>query len=1122
MNKKYYKTLVFTIIIALLLSIFAGCSKDPADVSSGADDSAADQSEESSAEEGKIRVEIADQTFWVNAVNVSAGTEDEALLYDRDYRDENGPVLYVNGSAAGRTLISVKLAFKYGSPDYSVISSEVGAHEDVKMPIPVNGFVLSVSTSALPEGYKPNSVSNVTVSGWEYPEFELTDLTTVIPSARANTRRVNMTDPESGVFEEGKIYFCKKGYTVPQDSASVILNDPSAGYYKIDSVVPAGTAVEAGYSLLFTGAYNAAYAKEFFASGEVRFNDEKLLNGISDSPAVAFGKGEYIVIPRGNVNPESAKNGVYLYEISGNAAVTNAKGDFTNIVVRGGKIAYKTNGSENVVIPSSDGYVVTFAGESKTLCEGVGMGDSVKDLLITAQDLPAMFVRVKGLVFEIDSVNVRVNATHPCVLYTPEYGAATGSADCAEIAIEDGRIVSVTKAGNSAIPENGYVLSVKKGSQNYASVANRSSEGDPALVSLGGNMYSFTTFHYNATNATRQTDYIVIYNDSFGKSTATNVYGYEFAVDANGSITGSSYAGNMQIPRGGFVVSAHGANIQTLEKAYSYGAKVTLDKSRNNVTVQTTPESLFYDAEFRYNDLKAGYEDAIERLSCINISSIGPKVELIKSVYDTYIEHKSADSPEKSVERCRTIISMCEDLRFSLYESAPVENRAVWYRCNEKNDDEVRASCELMAQMGINAVYLETWYNGQFIGFSENPLIRHVSTHGDYDVLEGYCRIAHEYGIEVHCWVENFFIGGSGVLVDATKEYHLLDNKGKDYQTTMYGPFVFLDPLDPRSREIVLGIYREMITKYDIDGINLDYIRFPGAADDGGDFGYNDDIIEAFRAETGIQTDPRRLVKNTSDLVKWCRFREGIINDWVTVVYDLVQETKPNLSISCAVGSNYPSTRTDICQNFVDWVDKGLIDEVFSMSYFSNLESPSNAIKTFTRYTKGKCFYTIGLSAFESSPDYILVGQVDIAARNCNGSNLFSWGSLIKHEEHYFEALKESIWSRPAARCDSGSGAVYAYCQRFLEDSENVYKKLKPSESALLTELEEKCKTFSEDASAFDFKSADAASRAEYLQRAIGQMNELLEIAQKIADEQLKTKLTEQIGFIIDCLTVTR
>ncbi|MBP5755406.1 MAG: family 10 glycosylhydrolase, partial [Clostridia bacterium] len=825
-NNTALKLTVFIIIFSLLLSALAGCSKDPADVSSGADDSAADQSEGSSAEEGKIRIDIADQTFWVNGVNAD-GDDGETLLFDRDYRDENGPALYVNGTSEGRTLISVKLAFKYGSPDYSVISSEVGAHEDVKMPIPVNGFVLSVSTSALPEGYKPNSVSNVTVSGWEYPEYELTDLTTAVPSARSNTRRVNMTDPESGVFEEGKIYFCKKAYTVPQDSAAVILRDPSAGYYRIDSVAGSGAAVDAKYSLLFTGAYNAAYAKEFFASGEVHFSNENLLNGISDSPAVAFSRGEYIVIPRGNVNPETAENGVYLYEISGNASVTNAKGDFTNIVVRGGKVAYVSNKSENVVIPSSDGYVVTFAGESKTLCEGVEMGDSVKDLLIATQDLPAMFVRVKSLVFEIDSLNVPLNNIHPCVLYTPEYGAATGSADCAEIAIEDGRIVSVTKAGNSAIPENGYVLSVKKGSQNYASVANRSSEGDPALVSLGGNMYSFTTFHYNATNATRQTDYIVIYNDSFGKSTATNVYGYEFAVDANGSITGSSYAGNMQIPRGGFVVSAHGANIQTLEKAYSYGAKVTLDKSRNNVTVQTTPESLFYDAEFRYNDLKTGYEDALERLLSIDTASIGPKVELITSVYDAYLERKGTDSPEKSVERCRTIISMCEDLRFSMYESAPVENRAVWYRCNEKNDDEVRASCELMAQMGINAVYLETWYNGQFIGYSENPLIKHVSTHGDYDVLEGYCRIAHEYGIEVHCWVENFFIGSNGVLVDATKEYHLLDNKGKDYQPTMYGNFVFLDPLDDRSRKLVLDLYREILTKYDVDGLNLDYIRFP-------------------------------------------------------------------------------------------------------------------------------------------------------------------------------------------------------------------------------------------------------------------------------------------------------
>ena len=80
----------------------------------------------------------------------------------------------------------------------------------------------------------------------------------------------------------------------------------------------------------------------------------------------------------------------------------------------------------------------------------------------------------------------------------------------------------------------------------------------------------------------------------------------------------------------------------------------------------------------------------------------------------------------------------------------------------------------------------------------------------------------------------------------------------------------------------------------------------------------------------------------------------------------------------------------------------------------------------------------------------------------------------------------------------------------------------KSSEKELLEQLEEKCKAISADAKAFDFKAADKAGRAEYLKNASAQMNELLGIAQKISDEQLKNKLVKQIQFIIYCLAVTR
>jgi uncharacterized lipoprotein YddW (UPF0748 family) len=67
---------------------------------------------------------------------------------------------------------------------------------------------------------------------------------------------------------------------------------------------------------------------------------------------------------------------------------------------------------------------------------------------------------------------------------------------------------------------------------------------------------------------------------------------------------------------------------------------------------------------------------------------------------------------ERALEKADAVISTCENLRYSFYETKGVENRAVWYRATEKNDNEVTATIQKMKTLNINALYLETWYEG--------------------------------------------------------------------------------------------------------------------------------------------------------------------------------------------------------------------------------------------------------------------------------------------------------------------------------------------------------------------------------------------------------------------------
>lgn len=77
-------------------------------------------------------------------------------------------------------------------------------------------------------------------------------------------------------------------------------------------------------------------------------------------------------------------------------------------------------------------------------------------------------------------------------------------------------------------------------------------------------------------NTTRWTDYLVIYNK--GKSTGTNIWGSEVAVNADGVATCAPVygKGNMAIPTGGYVISGHGIASTWVKNNIKKGSQITI------------------------------------------------------------------------------------------------------------------------------------------------------------------------------------------------------------------------------------------------------------------------------------------------------------------------------------------------------------------------------------------------------------------------------------------------------------------------------------------------------------------------------------------------------------------
>ena len=59
----------------------------------------------------------------------------------------------------------------------------------------------------------------------------------------------------------------------------------------------------------------------------------------------------------------------------------------------------------------------------------------------------------------------------------------------------------------------------------------------------------------------------------------------------------------------------------------------------------------------------------------------------------------------------------------------------------------------------------------------------------------------------------------------------------------------FMNPMEEEARDLVSRIYQEMVSRYDLDGVNFDYVRFPQPNQPGDgsldDFGFCDNIYRA-------------------------------------------------------------------------------------------------------------------------------------------------------------------------------------------------------------------------------------------------------------------------------------
>ncbi|MFM6153872.1 MAG: glycoside hydrolase family 10 protein, partial [Sphaerospermopsis kisseleviana] len=144
----------------------------------------------------------------------------------------------------------------------------------------------------------------------------------------------------------------------------------------------------------------------------------------------------------------------------------------------------------------------------------------------------------------------------------------------------------------------------------------------------------------------------------------------------------------------------------------------------------------------------------------------------------------------------------------------------------------------------------------------------------------------------------------------------------------------FYDPANGEVQEYLLSILNEISINYQVDGIHLDYIRYPFQDPFVGcTYGYGKAAREQFKQQTGI--DPLNISPSQRDLwQKWTVFRTQQVDSFVAELSERLRQKRKNLISSVAVFPLPEYERIQkIQQHWEVWARKGDIDLVVPMTY---------------------------------------------------------------------------------------------------------------------------------------------------------------------------------------------
>lgn len=277
---------------------------------------------------------------------------------------------------------------------------------------------------------------------------------------------------------------------------------------------------------------------------------------------------------------------------------------------------------------------------------------------------------------------------------------------------------------------------------------------------------------------------------------------------------------------------------------------------------------------------------------------------------------------------------------------------------------------------------LEPW--GEQFGFQDPG----------FDPLGVALERAHAKGLRLHAWV-NAIPAWWGTtppsdprqVWNAHPEWTWFDQNG-ERQRFSEKFYVSLNPCLPEVRAYVVEVVRDLAIHYPVDGVHLDYIRFPNeppATPKGLDYPRDERTVGLFRAATG--KDPAK------DKPAWDAWRAAQVTQLVRDIRAMLKQARPRATLSAACGPIPEKALKEHFQDVRTWLAEGLLDVVYPMNYAADFATWTQRARIWTEIA-GNTKVVMGIMAGGRDAEAHRA-FLDAGRRMFDGWSLFAYAKIF-------------------------------------------------------------------------------------------------------------------------------